>query len=54
MSLQPNMGVLHRVFYVAIGVGLMVWGFFITEAGWAKVALPILGAGALIEGLVAY
>ncbi len=54
MSLQPNMGVLHRLFYVSIGVGLMWWGFFVTDKGWAKLLLPILGAGALIEGLIAF
>ena len=54
MSLQPNMGLLHRLFYVVSGVGLMAWGFFVAEAAWAKVALPVVGALALIEGLVAF
>ncbi len=54
MSLQPNMGLLHRMFYVACGVGLMAWGFFVTDKDWAKIALPVLGAVALIEGLVAF
>ena len=54
MRLQPNMGALHRVFYVVIGVGLMAWGFFVTDKDWAQIALPVLGAGALVEGLVAF
>jgi len=54
VSLQPNMGALHRWFYVGCGVGLMAWGFFVTDKDWARIALPILGAGALLEGLVAF
>ncbi|MBI3404003.1 MAG: DUF2892 domain-containing protein [Acidobacteria bacterium] len=54
MNFQPNMGGLHRVIYAVCGVGMMAWGFFVSEAAWAKIALPILGAGALLEGLIAY
>ena len=54
MSLQPNIGGLHRIVYVLVGVSMMAWGFFVTDAAWAKVALPVLGAGALIEGLIAF
>ena len=54
MSLQPNMGALHRLFYVAAGLGMMAWGFFLTNKDWAKIALPVLGAGALLEGLIAF
>ena len=54
MSLQPNIGGIHRTLYVLIGVGTMAWGFSMTDAAWAKIALPILGAGALIEGLIGF
>lgn len=54
MSLQPNMGGIHRALYVVIGVGVMAWGFFVTETPWAKIVLPVLGAGALIEGLIGF
>lgn len=54
MSLQPNMGAFHRMLYVVCGVGLMAWGFFVTDKDWAKIVLPTLGALALIEGLIAF
>jgi hypothetical protein len=54
VSAQPNIGNLHRLVYVAIGIGLMVWGFFFAEPNGAQVLLPVLGAGTLIEGLVGW
>lgn len=54
MSLQPNIGGIHRALYVLVGAGMMAWGFSVADAPWAKVVLPILGAGALIEGLIAF
>jgi hypothetical protein len=54
MSVQPNIGNAHRLFYVLIGVATMLTGFLYIEEGWLKVLLPVLGAGALIEGLVGW
>jgi hypothetical protein len=54
MSVQPNIGTAHRLFYVLIGVATMLTGFLYIEEGWLKVLLPVLGAGAVIEGLVGW
>ncbi|GEM_PF-5573284 len=54
MSVQPNIGNAHRLFYVLMGMASMLAGFFYIDEGWLKVLLPVMGAGAVIEGLVGW
>jgi len=54
MAAGVNMGGGQRMFYAVAGVGLMAWGFFGLEGGWTRIAVPILGAIALLEGLIGF
>ena len=53
-SWQPNMNAIHRLAYVVGGPVMMGWGFWYAEASWAKIAFPVMGASALISGLISY
>ena len=54
MDLRPNLAGFQRIFYIAAGLGLVAWGFFVAEAAWARAALPIAGGLAIIEGIIAF
>ncbi len=54
MAAQPNIGLLHRMIYVAAGIGLMMYGFQVDEADWLRVAMPIGGAILLIQGIIGW
>ena len=54
MPAQPNIGAMHRLVYVAGGVVLLAWGFFFIDTGWLKWAMPLGGAGMIIEGTIGY
>jgi uncharacterized membrane protein len=51
---QPNMSAFHRLAYVGLGFVLMVWGFWYADQPWAKLLFPVMGACALISGLISY
>lgn len=54
MTAQPNIGLLHRLIYIALGVGFMWGGFQVVEAAWLRVAMPIGGAILLIQGIIGW
>lgn len=54
MAAQPNLPRLARVGYVAAGLALVGWGIWGVESAWARYLLALLGAVALVEGLIGY
>lgn len=54
MDAQPNIGLLHRMIYVAGGIGLMLGGFHVAEAEWLRIAMPIGGAILLVQGIIGW
>ena len=54
MALQPNLHGPLRFLYVVLGLGMMTWGFFFADAGFARYFWPILGAVVLTEGLIGF
>lgn len=54
MAAQPNIGLLHRMIYIAFGIGFLLYGFQLAEADWLRVAMPIGGAILLIQGIIGW
>jgi len=48
MMLTPNLSSTWRITYVILGVGLIAGPFVFGLTGWERIALPVLGAMALI------
>lgn len=54
LAAQPNIGLLHRMIYVAAGLALMWLGFTAVQTPWLRVAMPIGGAILLIQGFIGW
>ncbi len=54
MRLEPNMGRTFRVFYVALGVVLIIIPFALTVPSWVRIAVPILGILSIATGLTGW
>jgi hypothetical protein len=54
MAVEPNLAGGLRLLYVAVGIGLMAWGFFGAESDWLRIGIPILGAIVLFEGVIGF
>ncbi|MGH9814927.1 MAG: YgaP family membrane protein [Candidatus Acidiferrales bacterium] len=54
MAAQPNIGMLHRMIYVAAGLGLMWLGFTVVNTAWLRMAMPIGGAILVIQGFIGW
>jgi hypothetical protein len=54
MTFKPNLGGTERVLYGLAGVAMMAVGFLTVLGPWLRIALPVLGAIALIEGLIGF
>ncbi len=54
MKIVPNIGTPMRIGYVVAGAALITAPFVAGMEGWIRVAVPILGALALVEGLAGW
>ena len=54
MAAQPNLPNVASFGYAVAGAGLIAWGFFGVDHGWAMYALGALGGVLLIEGIIGY
>ena len=54
MKIVPNIGTPMRIGYVVAGAALIALPFAAGMEGWARVAVPILGAMAVVEGLAGW
>ncbi len=54
MKIVPNIGTPMRIGYVVAGAALITAPFVAGMDGWVRVAVPILGALALVEGLAGW
>ena len=52
MSLKCNMGKLHRISYILIGIALLSSLWIFTLTGWLRVGLPALGGLTFFAGLI--
>lgn len=54
MNPQPNLRGLLRLGYIVAGALLVAWGLFYADPGSGRLVGCIVGAVALIEGLIGY
>ncbi|MCH7703277.1 MAG: hypothetical protein IID37_16485 [Planctomycetes bacterium] len=54
MRIIPNIGKPMRVGYVVVGAALIAAPFAVAMEQWQRVALPILGAVAVVTGAVGW
>ena len=54
MRIIPNIGNPMRVGYVVVGAVLMAAPLAVTMEAWPRVALPVLGAVAVVTGAVGW
>jgi len=54
MKIVPNIGTPMRIGYVVAGAALIALPFAAGMEGWIRVAVPILGAMAVVEGLAGW
>jgi len=50
MKPQVNMRAGHRIFYVVVGIALLLWPFVADTQGLGRLAAPLLGIVSLISG----
>ncbi len=54
MKPEPNLAGLARLSYVLAGMALVAWAIFYADPGMGRLLACIVGAVALIEGLIGY
>lgn len=54
MKIVPNIGTPMRIGYVVAGAAIIALPFVAGMDGWVRVAVPVLGALALVEGLAGW
>lgn len=54
VKIVPNIGTPMRISYVVAGAALIALPFVAGLEGWVRVVVPIVGAFALVEGLVGW
>jgi len=54
MAVTPNLSGIARVAYGVVGVGLITWGILSAQTAWVRALVPVLGAIALVEGLIGF
>ena len=54
MRIVRNIGTVQRIGFVIAGAVLIALPFLAAMGHWVKVALPVVGAIVLIEGLVGW
>ena len=54
MAAQPNIAGMARLLYLAVGVGLVVWGLWGADPGWTKWTWLAVGGVICVLAAIGY